>query len=46
MIERNNLHNDETRIYEELIKICKRNKIETHTELNWEKSVTYKFHWE
>lgn len=46
MIERNNLYSDEMCIYEELIKICKRNKIETYTELNWEKSVTYKFHWE
>lgn len=41
-----NLHSDVDYIYEELTKICKRNKIRTYTEFDWDKITIYYFNWE
>lgn len=46
IMKANNLHSDVDYIYEELTKICKRNKIRTYTEFDWEKITIYYFNWE
>lgn len=46
IMEAYNLHSDVDYIYEELTKICKRNKIRTYTEFDWEKITIYYFNWE
>lgn len=46
IMKANNLHGDVDYIYEELMKICKRNKIRTYTEFDWEKITIYYFNWE
>ena len=46
IMKANNLHSNVDYIYKELTKICKRNKIRTYTEFDWEKITIYHFNWE